>query len=324
MFKRYAGLLVAGIMGWLALVVGSKVPLLGASLLALFSGLLLSGWLQKQPDLQSGLTLASKKGLQYGIILLGFRLSFSDIQTVGLASYAISIPLLLLALGLAFWLGGRLGLSRRLGLLVAFGTAICGGSAIASAAPILEAEEEEVGLALATIFLFNLAALVVFPLVGQVLGLDQEAFGIWAGTAINDTSSVVAAAYGYGQQAGDTATVVKLARTLLIVPACLAFALGRFGGKGQSGQGRVSLRQLFPSFVLWFLLASVLASLNLVPAWLLALSKPISQWLMAASLFAVGSKMNVGQVKKAGAAPLVLGGIIWVSLSLISLLLQIF
>lgn len=323
MLQKTSGLWLAGLMGWLALLVGSRIPLLGASLFALFSGLLLSGLLQGQSSLQPGLTLASKKGLQYAIILLGFRLSFADIQAVGLASYAISIPLLALAFGLSFWLGGRLGLSKRLGLLVAFGTAICGGSAIASAAPILEAEEEEVGLALTTIFLYNLIGLVAFPLLGQLLNLSQEAFGIWAGTAINDTSSVVAAAYGYGQQAGDTATVVKLARTLLIVPSCLVFSLGRLGGQTEGSQGRVSLAQLFPTFVLWFLLASALTSFKLIPAEVLAISKPLSQWLMATSLFAVGSKMSLKQLRQAGSGPVLLGGLIWLSLSAVSLVLQL-
>lgn len=311
---------MSGVMGWLALLVEHDVPLLGASILSLLAGLTLSGVLRQREEVQLGLRLVSKKGLQYSIILLGFRLSFSDIQSLGVASYRFSLPLLLLVFAVSWWLGRRFNLSKNLTLLIAFGTAICGGSAIASAAPILDAEEEEVGLALATIFFFNMAALVTFPLLGQLIGLSQEAFGLWAGTAINDTSSVVAAGYGYGQMAGDVATVVKLARTLLIVPTCLVFSLKRFG-QWQSGQGP-SVRHLFPSFILWFLLASLLSSLNSLPAQLLTLSKPISQWLMAASLFAVGSNMSLGQIKRAGLKPLMLGGLAWVSLSLASLLLQ--
>lgn len=320
MKKQSSGLLLAGAMGALALNMGQQLPLLGSSLLALLTGLALSGVLRQGEGLQPGLHLASKKGLQYSIVLLGLRLSFSDIQSLGLSSYRFSLPLLLLVFTLAWWLGRRLQLTKNLTLLIAFGTAICGGSAIAAAAPILDAEEEEVGLALSTIFLFNMAALLIFPALGQLLDLNQEAFGLWAGTAINDTSSVVATAYGYGQTAGEIATIVKLARTLLIVPTCLAFSLRRFG-QWQSGNGP-SVRQLFPSFIIWFLLASLLSSLNVFPAQLLTLSKPISQWLMAASLFAVGSKMSLGQLKRAGLSPLVLGGLVWGCLSLASLFLQ--
>lgn len=322
MIKReLGGLTVALIFGYLALVLGSQIPLLGSSILALLTGLTLSGWLKTRPDWQPGLTLASKKGLQYSIILLGFRLSFRDIQDLGLWSLQISLPLALLALGLSVLIGKRLKLTRRLSLLIGFGTAICGGSAIASAAPILEAEEDEVGLALSTIFLFNLLALVVFPPVGQLLQLSQDSFGLWAGTAINDTSSVVAAGYGYGTAAGDAATVVKLARTLLIVPACLAFALFPLG-KWQSRERGFSLKQIFPTFILWFLLASLVSSLGLLPKSLLTASRFLSQLLMATALFAVGSKMSLRQIKTAGVKPLLLGGLVWLTISLVSLALQ--
>lgn len=321
MKKNLPGLILSTAFGYLALVLGGQLPLLGSSILALLTGLVLSGWLKTKPQFQSGLALAGKKGLQYSIILLGFRLSFKDIQDLGLWSLQFSLPLALMTLALSYWLGRGLKLSKRLSLLIGFGTAICGGSAIASAAPILEAEEEEVGLALSTIFFFNLLALVVFPPIGQLLQLSQDSFGLWAGTAINDTSSVVAAGYGYGQAAGDAATVVKLARTLLIVPACLGFALFPLG-KWQSREQGFSVKQIFPTFILWFLLASLVSSLGLVTAPVLTTSRFLSQWLMAAALFAVGSKMSISQIKTAGLKPLLLGGSVWLTLTLVSLLLQ--
>lgn len=318
--KHFSGLVVAGLAGLLSLWVSSWLSFGDSSVLALVLGLGLSGLLRGQTHLAKGLGVASKIGLQVSIVLLGFRLSFSDIQDLGLWSFRLSLPLLVLAFTIAVMLGQKLGLGRHLSLLIGFGTAICGGSAIASAAPILESEEEEVGLALGTIFFFNLLGLVLFPAVGQWLNLSQQTFGIWAGTAINDTSSVVAAGYAYGDVAGDVATIVKLARTLLILPTCLVLSMRRFG-KEQSGH-LTRLRAILPSFILLFLLASILTSLGLVPEQVRLFSQPIAKWLMATALFAVGSKLSLEQIKRAGLRPILLGAAVWGSVSLASLFLQ--
>ncbi|MFA9413385.1 MULTISPECIES: YeiH family protein [unclassified Streptococcus] len=320
MRQHLSGLMVSGLAGIFAIWLSSFLPLVDSSILSLALGLSLSGLLRQEKHLSSGLGLASKLGLQYSIILLGFRLSFADIKSLGLWSFQLSIPLLFLAFAVALVLGRQLKLSHNLTLLIAFGTAICGGSAIASAAPILDAEEDDIVLALSTVFLFNLLGLLIFPALGQALDLSQQTFGIWAGTAINDTSSVVAAGYSYGQVAGDVAVVVKLARTLLILPACVFFAFRRFE-KGQSGRTR-QLRQVFPTFVFLFLLASLLTSLGLIPDALRDLSQPLSKWLMAMALFAVGSKLSIAQIKRAGLKPMLLGAMVWFSIGLASLLLQ--
>lgn len=318
MKKHLAGASLALLMGGVAVLLTPYLSFLDSSSLALLTGLVLSAYLKGKSELVPGLTWVGKKGLQFSIILLGLRLSFTDIKGVGLWSYQLSLPFLLLTLALAYLLGRWLKLPRALSLLVGFGTAICGGSAIAAASPILEADEEDIGLALSTIFLYNLLALFLFPSLGQVLGLSERTFGLWAGLAINDTSSVVAAGYSYGQGAGDVATVVKLARTLLIVPACLGFGLGRLG-QGQSSQ-LSRFKGIFPTFVLWFLLATLLTSLGLVPAAWVELSKPLSKWLMAAALFGIGSKLSLRQIKTAGLKPLFLGGLVWLTLSILSLL----
>lgn len=317
--KSFLAYLLAGGGGFLALWLAPLFPFLGSNLIALFLGILFSPLLNRYPFLNKGLTVIGKKGLQYGIVLLGFRLSFRDIQTLGVQSYLFSLPFLLVLLFLALWLGRRLGNSQKQSLLIGLGTGICGGSAIATASPIVEAEEQEVGLALSTIFVYNLLALLVFPLVGRFFQLPEQVFGFWAGLAINDTSSVVASSYGYGAVAGQTATVVKLARTLLIVPACLAISL-----IGARGKEKLSLKQvvkLVPTFVMWFLIASVLASVFQLPSQFLTASRWLSQWLMASSLFAVGSKMSLSQFKQAGLPSLILGGLLWGILSSVSLIL---
>lgn len=320
MRQHLSGLMVSGLAGLFAIWSSSFLPLVDSSILSLVLGLGLSSFLRQKKHLTSGLGLASKLGLQYSIILLGFRLSFADIQTLGLQSFQLSIPLLFLAFAVALGLGRRLNLSRNLTLLIAFGTAICGGSAIASAAPILDAEDDDIGLALSTVFLFNLIGLLIFPVLGQALNLSQQAFGIWAGTAINDTSSVVAAGYSYGQTAGDVAVVVKLARTLLILPTCIFFAFSRVE-KWQSGRTR-QLRQVLPTFIFLFLLASLLTSFGLIPDAVINFSQPLSKWLMAMALFAVGSKLSIAQIKRAGLKPALLGALVWRSVGLGSLFLQ--
>lgn len=320
MKKQVLTAISVAIFGYLALVL-EQSPILGSSLLAMLLGLFCTRFFGNLVESSSVLTWFSKKGLQYSIILLGFRLSFRDIQSLGLWSLQLSLPLAFITLSLSLVLGRWLGLKKRLSLLIGFGTAICGGSAIATAAPVLEGDEEEVGLALSTIFVFNLIGLLLFPILGRLQGLTQVQFGIWAGTAINDTSSVLAASYDYGKVAGDIATVVKLARTLLIVPFCLGFALFPLR-KWQSGNRTFSLTKIVPAFVLAFLLAAILSSLNLVPPSVLTISQKLSKWLMAMALFAVGCKLSFSHLKATGWSPIILGGLVWFLLSVLSLLLQ--
>src|SRR5690606_5456278 len=152
---------------------------------------------------------------------LGLKLDVAQLWAVGIHSLSVTLVTLSLAFASAWLLGRWLKLASPLTLMIGAGTAICGGSAIAAIAPILRPRERDLMLALTTIFLFNLVAVLLFPLAGHLLHLSDVGFGLWAGTAINDTSSVVAAAYSYSQQAGDTATIVKLTRASLILPVCL-------------------------------------------------------------------------------------------------------
>src|SRR5699024_11035500 len=145
-------------------------------------------------------------------------------------------------------------------------TAICGGSAIAAATPIIRADEHETAFAISTIFLFNLIAVLVFPLFGHLLGMTDQGFGLWAGTAINDTSSVVAAGYSYSGAAGDYATIVKLTRATLIVPICLGLVAVEAWRNKRNGGGAFRFRRVFPWFILWFVVASALRTSGWIPA----------------------------------------------------------
>ena len=323
MKKALPGLLLSLALASCAMLLGSFFPLVGSSVFAIVLGILLNNSLGIKKEFEPGLILSGKKFLQYSIILLGFSLSIVQVSATGISSLKISLLTILIAFLVAYFFGRLWGMSKVLTLLIGFGTAICGGSAIAAASPILEAKEEEIALSISTIFFFNVLAVFLFPFFGHLLQMTDSTFGVWAGTAINDTSSVVAAGYSYSQPAGDLATIVKLSRALMIVPACLIFAGFRYF-KSRQKSHKVDLRAIFPWFILWFLLASLAASLSIFPASLVPASKVLSQWLMATALAAIGCRVSFKQFKQAGASPLLTGALAWLAVALSSLIIQYF
>ena len=301
MKKNLPGIALSFAIAAVSICLGNWFPLIGSSVFAIVLGILLNN-LWKLPDaFQPGLTYAGKKLLQYSIIFLGFSMSIGKVSATGLSSLKISL----------------------LTILIGFGTAICGGSAIAAASPILEAEEEEIALSISTIFFFNILAVFIFPFLGHLMQMSDGYFGTWAGTAINDTSSVVAAGYTYSQAAGDLATIVKLSRALMIVPACLIFAGYRYVRDKRSAQ-KVDLKKIFPWFILWFVMASVVSSLGIFPSNLVPYTKLLSQWLMAMALAGIGAKVSFKQFKEAGAGPLLTGAFAWFCVAVSSLIIQYF
>ncbi len=199
------------------------IHLIGASVIALFIGMLVNS-LVDVSVLQAGLKFTSKKILKFAIILLGASLSIETILTVGSLSLSVMCFTLLTCFGGGYFIGKALGLEWKLSNLISAGTGICGGSAIAAIAPVIDAEDSDIAYAMSATFLFDMAMILAFPFMGQLLGLSDMAYGLWAGTAVNDTSSVVAAGYAYSEAAGDFATMVKLTRTLSIIPTVLVFA----------------------------------------------------------------------------------------------------
>ena len=176
---------------------------------------------------------------------------------------------------------------------------------------------------ISTIFFFNILAVFIFPFLGHLMHMNNATFGTWAGTAINDTSSVVAAGYTYSQSAGDLATIVKLSRALMIVPACLIFAGVRYV-RSQNSHQKVDLKKIFPWFILWFVVASIVTSVGIFPSSLVPATKFLSQWLMAMALAGIGARVSFGQFRKAGAAPLLTGAFAWFAVAVSSLIIQYF
>ncbi len=320
-----------------ASLLGRAFPIVGAAIFALSGGLVLRAALgagkaaRFLPSLQPGVAFAAKPLLQLSIVLLGAKTSLGRVAAVGAESLVVMLASLSAAFLTAWVVGRALRVEPKLAALVGTGTAICGGSAIAAAAPVLGADESDTAYAFSVIFAFNLAAIFIFPPLGRLFGLSDPGFGLWAGTAINDTSSVVAAAYAWSPTAGDYAVVVKLARTAMIVPVTLALGFlsskGAFDRRGSRGLavaegGPAGARKKvapLPWFILAFLGASLARSLGLIPAELGSRLADAGVFLIAAALAGIGLSTDFRRIARTGWRPLALGLAVWAAVAASSL-----
>lgn len=317
------GLLFALIVAGAANALGSVVPLLGAPVISVIVGLGVSLAWRPKALYVPGLRFAGRYVLQGSIIIFGLDLSFHQVLSVGVSSLPVLVGTLVLALSCAYPLGRRLNLGRDLTTLIGVGTAICGASAIAATDAVIGAAEADVAYAIATIFAFNVAAVLSFPVVGHLLHLSQHSFGLWAGTAVNDTSSVVAAATSYGHTAATDAVVVKLTRTLAIVPISLALVFWRARGACTEGnRGHVSFTRLMPLFIVGFLVAVLVNTIGIVPSQWHAQTPRLADWMITVALAAIGLSARPREIRAAGSRPLILGGLLWAIVSLGSLAVQ--
>lgn len=318
-FKRIAtiipGLSVSLIIAMIARAIEKSLPIhiIGASVIALFLGMILNHF-WKPEIFNAGIRFTSKKVLKFAIILLGASLSVNVILSVGKLSLVVMLFTLLTCFGGGYFIGKALKLNWKLSNLISAGTGICGGSAIAAIAPVIEAEDSDIAYAMSATFLFDMAMIVLFPIMGRMLGLDDMAYGLWAGTAVNDTSSVVAAGYAFSEGAGDFATMVKLTRTLSIIPTVLVFSLIHLRLKRKQSSEvvyrRVNLLNLFPWFILGFLALAALNSIGIIPSGVSAMAKNVSKFLMVAALGAIGLNTSFRDMKKSGINPMIHGFII--------------
>ena len=319
--SRLWGFLLAVAVGVAAMGLGKLWPLIGGPVFAIVLGMVLRNSMGVAPVFQPGLRFSSKVLLQWSIIGLGFGLSLPQVMRTGMDSLAVTLVTLTMAFVTALVLGRALGIPSKLRTLIGVGTAICGGSAIAAVTPILKPEEHETALAISTIFIFNIVAVLIFPLAGHMMNMSDAGFGVWAGTAINDTSSVVAAGYSYSRQAGDHATIVKLTRATLIIPICLILAGLEMWRSRQVGRD-FDLMRVFPWFIVWFMVASALRSLGWVPVEWLEPLRFLAEFLMVLALAAIGLCSDLKVMARAGARPALLGLGVWIAVAVSSLLVQ--
>ena len=309
------------------------IHLIGASVIALFLGMLVNHFHKPGKTLKPGLSFTSKKVLKFAIVLLGASLSIGTVLHVGRLSLTVMVFTLLTCFGGGYFVGRILKLNWKLSNLISAGTGICGGSAIAAIAPVIDAEDRDIAYAISATFLFDMAMIVLFPIMGRALGLSDMAYGLWAGTAVNDTSSVVAAGYAFSEAAGDFATMVKLTRTLSIIPTVIIFALINVHLKrkaaaaaGSSGEihAKVSVAKIFPWFILLFVALALVNSTGLIPAWLSANLKSASKFLMVAALAAIGLNTDFREMKRSGFIPMVHGFIISLLVVIVAIVVQFF
>ena len=267
--KNVKGILLCLVLAIPCWFLGQTVPVVGGPVFGILAGMLITLLLKDKTQFQSGITFVSKKVLQYAVILLGFGLNLSVILETGKQSLPIILATISTSLIIAYVLHRIMHVPGKISTLVGVGSSICGGSAIAATAPVIDADDEEVAQAISVIFFFNMLAALFFPALGALLGFSTtsgEAFGIFAGTAVNDTSSVTAAAstwdslYQLGTQTLDKAVTVKLTRTLAIIPITLVLAFVRTRKAGSEGK-KVEFKKIFPMFILYFVLASVITTI---------------------------------------------------------------
>lgn len=321
--QRMPGLILAIVVALVALGLGRLMPLVGGPVFGIVLGILIRNLVAPGAQFTPGIQFAGKQILQWSIIALGFGLSLNQVAKTGLESLSVTLVTMTVAFLAAWGLGRVLKVHDKLKILIGVGTAICGGSAIAAVTPIIKPDEHDTAFAISTIFLFNLVAVLLFPLLGHLLHLSDLGFGLWAGTAINDTSSVVAAGYSFSKEAGDYATIVKLTRATLIIPVCLALAFAVAWREKKKGSTDFSLRRIFPWFILWFLVASAIRTAGLLPATILPAIHILAEFLIIVALTAIGLSANLRKMASTGLRPILLGLGVWAAVSISSLLVQL-
>lgn len=300
---------------------GKQFPLIGGAVFGITLGIILNALFAKTSEkISKGTSFAGKKMLHYAIILLGFEMSIQEVFHVGLNSLWIMLFTLAATFITAIVVAKMLKIDFVTGTLIGVGTSICGGSAIAATAPVVRADSQQIAYAIATIFLFNIAAVFIFPALGHLFHMNDEAFGLWAGTAINDTSSVLAAAYSYSDESGSLATIVKLTRTLMIVP--ITFFLSLYMAKSQSSGGdyEFKLTKAVPYFIIGFIITTLINFLNIIPHEITHGLAQFGKFLIIVALVGIGLNTDLMKLLKNGLRPIIMGAICWAVLSVTALI----
>ena len=308
-----SGIAICFAVAGLSVLLEELIPghLLGASIIALFLGTIINSFFHPA-WLKPSLKFTSKRILKAAIVLLGASLSVSTILSVGKMTFFVMVFTFAMCFGGGYFIRKLFGLNWKLSNLISAGTGICGGSAVAAIAPVIDADDKDIAFAMSSTFLFDMVMIALYPLMGKALGMSDMAYGIWAGTSVNDTASVVASGYAFSEAAGDFATMVKLTRTIAIIPTVLVFAyIGtRIKQKELKATGngkKVNILKIIPWFIGGFLLLAALNSTGCIPASISGILKTTSKFFMVTALAAIGLNTSITDFKKAGLAPMFYG-----------------
>lgn len=336
--KNAKGLLLCMLIAVPSWFLGKQFPIIGGAVIAIIAGMVITLFIKDKSAFESGIKFTSKKILQWAVVLLGFGMNLAVIVQTGKQSLPVIVSTIATSLVIAYVMHRAMHIPGKISTLVGVGSSICGGSAIAATAPVIDADDEEVAQAISVIFFFNVLAALIFPAFGKLVGFTTdtgEAFGIFAGTAVNDTSSVTAAAstwdsmWNLGSATLDTAVTVKLTRTLAIIPITLVLALIRTQNakkNGEAGQ-KVSLKKIFPFFILYFVAASVITTVAVSLGANVGIFLPIkelSKFFIVLAMAAIGLNTDIVKLVKTGGKPITMGFCCWVGITGVSLLMQRF
>lgn len=338
-------ILIAAVSTMLAgLTIGNfSLEVIGAPVFAIIIGMIIT---LIKPDfatnekMASGVKFSSKKILQWAVIILGFSLNLGTIFSVGSKSLPVIISTISTSLIVSFLMMKLLKMDGKVSCLIGVGSSICGGSAIAATAPVIDADDNEVAQSISVIFLFNVLAALIFPTFGHAIGLGSEGFAIFAGTAVNDTSSVTACASTaeslYGVEGIlSSAVTVKLTRTLAIIPITLVLALYRTHKAKKEGTtgGTYSMKSIFPFFILYFIAAAILTTIvgtmgtNAFSTFYMGTFVSWMKWLakffIAMAMCAIGLNTNIVTLVKKGGKPILMGFACWIAITAVSLAIQL-
>ena len=320
--KDISGILFSALIAACAYFLGKKFPVIGGPVFGILFGIILNNF--KRPEsFESGIKFTSKKVLQLAVVLLGFGLNLGEIIVVGKSSLLIILSTISTALIISFVAAKVLKIDSAVATLIGVGSSICGGSAIAATAPVINAKDEDVATSISVIFLFNIIAALIFPTLGVKLGMTHTGFGMWAGTAINDTSSVVAASGTWSTMFNDDtalnyATIVKLTRTLAIIPITLVLGVI----KSKENTEKVSPLKAFPTFILFFLLASIITTVLPLPETFLSAMKFLSKFFIIMAMSAIGLNTDIKNLISRGGKAIIEGALCWIGIICVSLLMQ--
>lgn len=334
--KNGSGILVCLAIAIPAWLLGKLFPVIGGAIIAIIAGMIVTMFWKKKGKAEAGIKWTSKIILQTAVVLLGFGMNLGVIFETGRQSLPIILCTITTSLLIAWILQKALKVSANTSILVGVGSSICGGSAIAATAPVIDADDNEVAQSIAVIFFFNVLAAIFFPILGKAIGFDTvhgDAFGIFAGTAINDTSSVTAAAstwdsmWNLGSETLNKAVTVKLTRTLAIIPITLVLSLIRARKNAKDGKqaSKFSLKRAFPMFILYFVIAAIITTVCVnrgMDAGVFQPLKELSKFMIIMAMAAIGLNSNVIQFIKTGGKPIIVGASCWCGITIVSLVMQ--
>ncbi|MBG9985114.1 putative sulfate exporter family transporter [Aerococcaceae bacterium DSM 111022] len=324
--KSYlSGVVLSAMIASAAYLINDLLPIdfLGAALLSLLLGMLLNPIIANYESFEPGIGWSGKKILRYGIILGGISLSFSQVAQTGKYALVLLFVTIITAFGIGYVCHKVFKINWKLASLLSISTAICGGTAVATLGPTIQAKNRDIAYAISATFIFDIITVIAFPWIGHMLGLSDTGYGLWVGTSVNDTSSVVAAGYAFSDVAGVLATIVKLTRTLFIVPLVLIFSWVYAKKEStEKNKPKVNIVQIFPWFILGFLAVVAIRSTGLVPDLMVEQLTSLSKFFLAVALAAIGMQTSLKEVAGVGFKPMVAGVIIDTSVVIVALISQ--